>query len=294
MHNPESIVAQRKCLRPIGLAAVIVPWKIQSQRMLFFPNGILNMSVAKIQESPKSPEIKMLDKSGERVRQMFAEIAPRYDLMNHVLSLNIDTHWRAKTLRLLKLESGAPVLDVCTGTGDLALAMAQRLGPNTPVVGSDFCTEMLEIARQKQAKKLPGYGNVVFVEADTQELPYPENSFQAVTVAFGLRNVAVTENGLMEMRRVCKKGGQVAVLEFSKPTAFGLRHVYNAYFKHILPRVGQRMSKNKQSAYEYLPQSVQEFPSGEALAIMMRASGLSNIKMVPMTFGVVTLYIGTK
>ena len=252
------------------------------------------MSVAQIENQTSSPKNQVLDKSGDRVRQMFAEIAPRYDLMNHVLSLNIDTHWRAKTLRILKLAIGAPVLDVCTGTGDLAIAMAKGLGPNTQIVGSDFCGEMLEIARQKQTKKLPEHDKLEFIEADTQELPFPDDHFQAVTVAFGLRNVAVTEKGLAEMRRVCKKGGQVAVLEFSKPTAFGLRQLYNGYFKYILPRVGQSMSKNKQSAYEYLPQSVQEFPSGEALAVMMRNAELTDIKMFPMTFGVVTLYVGTK
>ena len=252
------------------------------------------MSFAKTTPKPIAIPSKMLDKSGDRVRQMFAEIAPKYDLMNHVLSLNIDRLWRARTIRILGLSPGEPVLDVCTGTGDLTLAMAQSLGKETEIVGSDFCVEMLEIARKKQAKKLPGYEKVDFVEADTQELPFPDNHFQAVTVAFGLRNVAVTEKGLSEMRRVCKPGGKIAVLEFSKPTVFGLRHVYNAYFKTILPRVGQSMSKNKQSAYEYLPQSVQEFPSGEALANVMRQAELTDIKMVPMTFGVVTLYIGTK
>lgn len=252
------------------------------------------MSVADKTEMPITARATMLDKSGDRVRQMFAEIAPRYDLMNHLLSLNIDRLWRSKTLKLLSLKPGAPVLDVCTGTGDLAIAMARTLGTETAIVGSDFCTEMLQIAREKQTQKLPGFPKVQFIEADTQALPFPENHFQAVTVAFGLRNVAVTEQGLAEMRRVCKVGGQIAVLEFSKPTVFGLRHLYNFYFKTILPRVGQSMSKNKQSAYEYLPQSVQEFPSGEALAVLMRQAGLSDIKMFPMTFGVVTLYLGTK
>ena len=252
------------------------------------------MSFAKTPPNSIGVPSKMLDKSGDRVRQMFAEIAPKYDLMNHVLSLNIDRLWRARTIRILGLSPGEPILDVCTGTGDLTLAMAQSLGKETEIVGSDFCVEMLQIARKKQAKNLPGYDKVDFIEADTQELPFPDNYFQAVTVAFGLRNVAVTEKGLSEMRRVCKPGGKIAVLEFSKPTVFGLRHVYNAYFKTILPRVGQSMSKNKQSAYEYLPQSVQEFPSGEALANVMRQAELTDIQMVPMTFGVVTLYIGTK
>ena len=252
------------------------------------------MSFAETTQNPSTTQVKMLDKSGDRVRQMFAEIAPKYDLMNHVLSLNIDRHWRSKTIRILNLSPGSPVLDVCTGTGDLTLSMARSLGKEAEIIGSDFCPEMLQIARQKQTQKLPDYDKVQFIEADTQELPFPENHFQAVTVAFGLRNVAVTEQGLSEMRRVCKPGGKIAILEFSKPTAFGLRHLYNAYFKTILPRVGQSMSKNKQSAYEYLPQSVQEFPSGEALATVMRQAGLKDIQMVPMTFGVVTLYIGTK
>ena len=252
------------------------------------------MSFAETTQKPTATPSNMLDKSGDRVRQMFAEIAPKYDLMNHVLSLNIDRLWRAKTIRILGLSPGEPVLDVCTGTGDLTLAMARSLGKETEIVGSDFCVEMLQIARKKQAKNFPGFDKVDFIEADTQELPFPDDHFQAVTVAFGLRNVAVTEKGLSEMRRVCKPGGKIAVLEFSKPTVFGLRHVYNAYFKTILPRVGQSMSKNKQSAYEYLPQSVQEFPSGEALADVMRQAKLTDIKMVPMTFGVVTLYVGTK
>ena len=236
----------------------------------------------------------MIDKSGDRVRKMFAEIAPRYDLMNHVLSFNIDRHWRSKTLKILNLQPGIPVLDTCTGTGDLAISMARQLGPQTQIVGSDFCPEMLELARKKRNRRLPSYSQVEFIEADTQQLPFDDNHFQAVTVAFGLRNVAVTEQGLSEMTRVCKTNGQVAVLEFSKPTAFGVRHAYNVYFQHVLPRVGQRLARNDHSAYEYLPQSVQEFPSGEALAEMMRQASLKDIRMYPMTFGVVTLYVGTK
>jgi demethylmenaquinone methyltransferase / 2-methoxy-6-polyprenyl-1,4-benzoquinol methylase len=235
-----------------------------------------------------------VDKSEDRVRKMFAEIAPRYDLMNHVLSLNIDRHWRAKTIRSLPLRPGLPVLDTCTGTGDLAIAIAKKLGAKTQVIGSDFCPQMLEIAKQKGARFLPNHSELSFVEADTQALPFDSENFQAVTVAFGLRNVTVTEKGLSEMVRVCRSGGQVAVLEFSKPTIVGLKQAYNAYFKYVLPKVGQRLASNDHSAYEYLPQSVQEFPSGESLANLMRQAQLRNIQMIPMTFGVVTLYLGTK
>lgn len=225
---------------------------------------------------------------------MFAEIAPRYDLMNHLLSLNIDKLWRSKTIRILKLRERVPVLDTCTGTGDLALSISAQLGNDTEVVGSDFCREMLTIAREKQRSRPTELPRLSFVEADTQALPFQSDYFQAVTVAFGLRNVADTELGLREMMRVCQSGGQVAVLEFSKPTMFGLSHAYNAYFKYILPRVGQSMAKNGSAAYEYLPQSVQEFPSGEELAKVMRGIGLTDVRMYTMTFGVVTLYVGRK
>lgn len=225
---------------------------------------------------------------------MFAEIAPRYDLMNHLLSLNIDRLWRSKTIRILNLRERVPVLDTCTGTGDLALSISAKLGSETEVVGSDFCREMLTIAREKQKAGPTASSRLNFVEADTQSLPFRNDYFQAVTVAFGLRNVADTQLGLREMMRVCQPGGQVAVLEFSKPTVFGLSHAYNAYFKYILPRVGQSMAKNGSAAYEYLPQSVQEFPSGEDLAKVMRGIGLTDVRMHTMTFGVVTLYVGRK
>lgn len=236
----------------------------------------------------------VVDKSGDRVRAMFAQIAPRYDRLNHILSLNIDKRWRGKTLRLLRLTPGSPVLDVCTGTGDLALAISKELGPKTEVVGSDFCSEMLEIAKVKQAKAVPAGSNLRFIEADTQSLPFEEDTFQCVTVAFGLRNVSDTMRGLREMVRVTKPGGKVAVLEFSKPTAPGLKQIYNTYFLKVLPRVGQALASNDKSAYEYLPQSVQQFPCGEALANLMREAGLVDIQLTPMTLGVVTLYVGTK
>ncbi|MFN7628809.1 MAG: bifunctional demethylmenaquinone methyltransferase/2-methoxy-6-polyprenyl-1,4-benzoquinol methylase UbiE [Pirellula sp.] len=239
-------------------------------------------------------ETAVVDKSGERVRRMFAEIAPRYDLLNHVLSLNIDRYWRWKTLKLLKLQPGVPFLDVCTGTGDLAIAASRTLGTETEVVGSDFCGEMLDFARKKQAKLAEPRPNLRFVEADTMELPFADGMFQAVSVAFGLRNVSDTKAGLREMKRVCRDGGTVAVLEFSKPSMPGLKHLYEFYFKSILPRVGNSVAKNSSEAYQYLPQSVSEFPSGEELASVLREVGLKNVRWRPMTFGVVTLYTGVK
>ena len=225
---------------------------------------------------------------------MFAEIAHRYDLLNHVLSLNIDRYWRWKTLKLLKLQSGIPFLDVCTGTGDLAIAASRSLRAETEVVGSDFCAEMLDFARKKQSKLAEPRPNLRFVEADTMELPFADGFFQAVSVAFGLRNVLDTKVGLREMSRVCRDGGTVAILEFSKPNLIGLKQLYEFYFKSVLPRVGNSVAKNSSEAYQYLPQSVSQFPCGEQLANVLREVGLKNVQWRPMTFGVVTLYTGTK
>ena len=248
----------------------------------------------KTEMEANSPAGASLDKSNDRVRDMFAQIAPRYDLLNHLLSLNIDKTWRSRTLKILKLEPGHPVLDVCSGTGDLAIAISKSLGARTRVVGTDFCAEMLDIARVKQTKVLPSEYPLSFIEADTQELPFDDNEFQCVTVAFGLRNVTDTMRGLREMVRVARPGGKVAVLEFSKPTMPGLKQLYNFYFKNVLPRIGQAMASNNREAYEYLPQSVQQFPCGSELVKLMQESGLSDVYFKPMTLGVVTLYVGVK
>ncbi len=236
-----------------------------------------------------------LDKSGSRVRKMFEEIAPRYDLMNHLLSLGIDITWRKRTVRELRLDGNEPVLDCCTGTGDLALMMAKHVGTRARVIGTDFCLPMLTRAQTKKYSLSEGSSQPVeFLEADTQALPFADGMFQAVTVAFGLRNVEDTDQGLREMARVCKPGGQVAVLEFSKPSFPGLSQAYSAYFKYVLPRIGQSMARNGHGAYEYLPSSVSEFPCGEALAVRMRGVGLRDVRILPMTFGVATLYIGER
>lgn len=234
-----------------------------------------------------------IDKSGDRVRDMFAQIAPRYDLMNHVLSLGIDVWWRKRALRKLRLDGDLPVLDCCTGTGDLALMLARAGKGRFEVVGTDFCAPMLERARTKHQKSAASFP-VRFLEADSQQLPFEDASFQAVTVAFGLRNVQDTSRGISEMLRVCASGGQICVLEFSQPTLPGFRHLYQAYFRHVLPRVGQTFAKNSQDAYEYLPNSVVEFPSGRALARLMEQAGMCSVKVFPLTLGIASIYLGEK
>jgi demethylmenaquinone methyltransferase/2-methoxy-6-polyprenyl-1,4-benzoquinol methylase len=234
-----------------------------------------------------------VDKSGDRVKQMFGEIAPKYDLMNHLLSMNIDRYWRWRTVRLVNPQGEQPILDLCTGTGDLAFAFHRYTRGQAPIVGADFCPEMLAIGEKK--KQRAGLeGAITFVEADTQNLPFDDNHFQVVSVAFGLRNVADTDRGLREMVRVCRPGGKVAVLEFSMPGWQPFKGLYGWYFRRVLPRVGQWFARNSSSAYSYLPASVGEFPYGQALADRMTAAGLSRVKFYPFTLGVATLYVGVK
>ncbi|MFO0819425.1 MAG: bifunctional demethylmenaquinone methyltransferase/2-methoxy-6-polyprenyl-1,4-benzoquinol methylase UbiE [Pirellulales bacterium] len=234
-----------------------------------------------------------VDKSDSRVQRMFGEIAPKYDRLNHLLSLNIDRYWRWRTTRIVKPTGDAPILDVCTGTGDLALAFYKANAGRSPVVGSDFCPEMLDIAEQK--KQRAGIRDQIqFVQADTQNLPFPDDKFQIVSVAFGLRNVSDTDQGLREMTRVCRPGGHVAVLEFSMPRWQPFKAIYGWYFRHILPRIGQWLARNSSSAYNYLPESVGEFPSGERLVARMTAAGLRSVRFYGLTGGVATLYVGEK
>jgi len=236
-----------------------------------------------------------VDKSEQRIRSMFGEISGRYDFLNHFLSGGVDYYWRWRTVRRVRLEPGIPVLDVCTGTGDLALAFWRRGKGRVPVVGADFTHEMLELARRKVPRRgSDANAPLEFLEADAQHLPFGDRQFQVVSVAFGLRNVTDTRQGLREMTRVCRPGGRVMVLEFSLPENRLIRGVYRWYFRNILPRLGQMLARNSHAAYEYLPQSVAEFPQGAELAGMMTECGLTTVTWTPLTFGIATLYVGVR
>lgn len=238
-----------------------------------------------------------LDKSERRIRTMFGEISPRYDFLNHVLSCGVDYYWRRRTVQAAPLQDDGPILDVCTGTGDLAIAFWKRSRGRACVVGSDFTHEMLQLAGSKSArihKTAHGGAPLVYVEADTQRLPFADDRFQIVSVAFGLRNVTNTELGLREMVRVCRPGGRVLILEFSMPRRRVLRGLYGWYFRRVLPKIGQLLARNRHSAYNYLPESVSAFPEGEDLAEIMRRCGLERVTWKPLTFGVATLYQGEK
>jgi demethylmenaquinone methyltransferase/2-methoxy-6-polyprenyl-1,4-benzoquinol methylase len=224
-----------------------------------------------------------------RVRSMFAEIAPRYDLLNHALSLNVDRRWRRLVVDQLGehlKRPGALALDLCCGTGDLAL----ELGARAETVGMDFCRPMLKLGLEKvRQSKRP----VTLVEADALRVPAPDSTFDVVTMAFGLRNLESLEGGLGEVLRLLKPGGRGAILEFSKPTVPVFRALFRFYFTRVLPRVGGAISGSRR-AYQYLPDSVQSFPDQKALASLMRAVGFSNVRYYNLFGGVAALHLGDK
>jgi demethylmenaquinone methyltransferase / 2-methoxy-6-polyprenyl-1,4-benzoquinol methylase len=241
----------------------------------------------------RSPDL--LDKREARIRRMFGQIAPWYDFLNHLLSFNIDTRWRSRTAALVPpspAEAG-PILDLCTGTGDLALTYDRAAGGAVPIVGADFCHEMLLRAQEKIAAA-GANARIRLVEADAQALPFPDDSFQIATIAFGLRNVTDTDRGIAELVRVTRPGGRIAILEFSRPRNRIFGRLYSFYFRHILPRIGQLLCRNRENAYRYLPESALRFPDYEELVARMQAHGLTEVRYVPFTFGVATLYVGVK
>jgi demethylmenaquinone methyltransferase/2-methoxy-6-polyprenyl-1,4-benzoquinol methylase len=223
---------------------------------------------------------------------MFANIAGRYDLLNHLLSMNIDKRWRrlvANSLQSTLERSEAQVLDVACGTGDLSFTILES-GKARRVVGIDFCRPMLEIANAKASRT----GLLVpFVEGDALELPFPDRTFEAATIAFGLRNLTSVETAFKELLRVLKPGGRLVVLEFSKSTTPVLRTVFRIYFTKVLPRLGGLISGSR-SAYEYLPDSVGRFPDQEALALLMTQAGFEGVGFQNLSGGIAALHFGTR
>jgi len=227
------------------------------------------------------------------VREMFGRIAPRYDLLNHLLSLDIDKIWRrrvAKRFSNTLRDPNARVLDLCCGTGDLAFAFRTASPRGAEIIGSDFVPEMLVRARAKAAAS---GAKVEFVEADALALPFAEASFDLVSCAFGFRNLANYERGLLEILRVLKPGGAVAILEFSEPRGKIFGALYRFYFRHVLPRLGGWISGNS-TAYSYLPSSVRKFPSPEQLQSQIEMVGFVGANFKRWTGGIVTLHAGTK
>lgn len=223
---------------------------------------------------------------------MFGAIAGRYDLLNHLLSGNIDQRWRRLVTK--RLYEALPhkvkvrILDVACGTGDLSLALSEA--GHAEVIGVDFCRPMLKIAALKSSKRR---GGVPFFEGDALALPFRDSSFDGTTIAFGLRNLASVEDGLKELLRVLKPGGTVAVLEFSKPRWAAFRVLFNFYFTKLLPVVGGLISGSK-GAYQYLPDSVSRFPNQEELASMMRDAGFQEITYQNLTGGIAALHLGRR
>jgi demethylmenaquinone methyltransferase/2-methoxy-6-polyprenyl-1,4-benzoquinol methylase len=226
----------------------------------------------------------------EQVEQMFDSIAPKYDFLNRFLSLGIDQAWRKKAINSLKEVNPKQILDVATGTADLAIA-ALKLKPDH-ITGIDISNQMLQVGRDKIGNKQLS-GKITLQQADSVNLPFEDNKFDAITVAFGVRNFEFLQQGINQMYRVTRKGGKLAVLEFSKPKSFPFKQLYNFYFKYILPGWGGFISKSK-TAYTYLPESVEHFPEGESFAVYLKNAGYINIKIRPLTFGICTLYTAIK
>jgi demethylmenaquinone methyltransferase/2-methoxy-6-polyprenyl-1,4-benzoquinol methylase len=224
------------------------------------------------------------------VRRMFAAVAPRYDLLNHVLSLGSDFVWRraaAKALADVLARPESVVADLCCGTGDMALALERRSAGR--VIGADFCFPMLALARQKSSGRI----HLHFLEADSLRLPFADAALDAVTIAFGFRNLANYRQGLREMCRALKPRGQVAILEFSQVRGRVVGPLFRFYFRRVLPALGARIS-GVAGAYQYLPESVARFPDQESLAVMMREAGLTGVHYRNLMRGVAALHLGTK
>lgn len=237
-----------------------------------------------------NPQLNAMGKHAA-VQAMFAEIAPTYDRLNHLLSVNIDKRWRrlvVKKLADVLARTDAQVLDLCCGTADLTLELSAQ-APNAHVIGCDFCHPMLVLGRDK----IPTASTARLIEGDALRLPFAAHSFDAVTNAFGLRNLENVASGLHEMHRILKPGGRAAILEFSRPVIPWLRTGFHWYFTKILPRIGALVSGSRQ-AYTYLPASVSHFPDQQRLAGMMHDAGFVDVEYLNLSAGIAALHLGTK
>lgn len=226
----------------------------------------------------------------EQVAKMFNNIAPKYDFLNHVLSLGIDILWRKKAVKILKTIKPTNVLDIACGTGDFSI---ENLNSGAKrVVGLDISSGMVEVGIKK-IKKTGLEDKVELIVGDSEDMPFEDASFNGITVGFGVRNFQNLEKGLSEMHRVLTKNGKVIILEFSKPKKFPIKQLYFFYFKYILPKIGRLISKD-QTAYNYLPDSVNAFPDGERFTSILEKVGFTDTKIIPCSFGIASIYVGTK
>jgi len=226
----------------------------------------------------------------QQVADMFDNISPKYDFLNHFLSLGIDIRWRKKAIKLLKDIQPKQILDIATGTGDFAIE-SLKLNPEK-VIGVDISEGMLNVGREK-LKKRKLDDRITLISGDSENLPFEDNKFDAIIVAFGVRNFENLEKGLSEMFRVLRPGGKVVVLEFSKPKRFPFKQLYNFYFKNILPTLGKTISKDN-AAYTYLPESVKSFPDGKDFTSILDKLGFKETLCKPLTLGISSIYTGIK
>ena len=232
-----------------------------------------------------------LSDKGRGVRQMFDDISGRYDLLNRLLSFGIDRRWRRFAVSQLSIPKHGRVLDIATGTCDVALEIAKQTDASVQIVGEDFTQGML-VQGQVKLKSSPYGERISLVNAPCEAIPHPDETFDGITIAFGIRNVVDRQAGLGEMFRVLKPGGRVVILEFSQPRSQLFRKIYYFYFQKMLPAIGGFISKR--SAYQYLPDSVMEFPSQQEFSVMMEKAGFSRLQYVDQTFGIATVYVGDK
>ena len=229
------------------------------------------------------------DEKKKFVRQIFDDIADRYDFLNHLLSFGIDIYWRKKFIKLISLNNNSKILDVATGTGDLSIEILVNY-PKREIIGLDISPKMLEVAQNKiNKKKLIGF---TLVEGDAENLPFEDNSFDCVTIAYGLRNLGSPQRGLEEFKRVLREGGKLAILEFMEPQSNFLKRIFGFYFNCILPKVGALFSNSK--AYRYLPESVKNFMNNKELEIMLLEVGFTKVTSKNISFGITSGFIFTK